>query len=102
MNERDERPRQETDAERRKRFAQERRESLRQRYPVEFNDGARRAFNSIKRYPRGFLGWPLEKRNAWFAGFNMGYMDRLKVDPTARTVDENLDPDFGPEDGGDA
>ena len=23
-------------------------------------------------YPLGFHGWPLERRNAWFAGFNLG------------------------------
>jgi hypothetical protein len=23
-------------------------------------------------YPLGFHAWPLERRNAWFAGFNLG------------------------------
>ena len=29
-------------------------------------------------YPRGFTDWPLERRNAWFAGFNVGYCDRKR------------------------
>jgi hypothetical protein len=27
-------------------------------------------------YPSGFRGWPLERRNAWFAGFNWGNQRR--------------------------
>jgi hypothetical protein len=57
---------------------------LEQRWPNEFRDGARCAF--LRRfdghrqeggYPVGFRNWPLERRNAWFAGFNRGFHDRL-------------------------
>ena len=51
---------------------------LRQRWPTEFRDGARGAFlmrfdgqREPGGYPLGFHGWPLERRNAWFAGFNV-------------------------------
>ena len=30
-------------------------------------------------YPRGFHAWPLDRRNSWFAGFNVGFHDRLKL-----------------------
>jgi hypothetical protein len=58
---------------------------LQARWPDEFRDGARCAF--LRRfdgerepggYPRGFHRWPLERRNAWFAGFNVGFHDRLR------------------------
>jgi hypothetical protein len=29
-------------------------------------------------YPAGFHRWPLERRNAWVAGFNGGFHDRLR------------------------
>jgi hypothetical protein len=57
---------------------------LRDRWPAEFNDGTRCAF--LQRYdgdrekggyPRGFHRWPLDRRNAWYAGFNRGRCDRL-------------------------
>jgi hypothetical protein len=57
---------------------------LTQRWPDEFCDGARCAF--LRRfdgdrqdggYPTGFHHWSLERRNAWFAGFNRGFHDRL-------------------------
>jgi hypothetical protein len=54
----------------------EERERLFRAYPEEYNDGARRAYAGNKRYPRGFTEWPLERRNAWFAGWNVGYCDR--------------------------
>jgi hypothetical protein len=48
-------------------------------YPKEFDDGAlfgrsRKAEGERERggYPRGFHAWPLERRNAWWAGFNLG------------------------------
>jgi hypothetical protein len=56
---------------------------LRSRWPDEFKDGARCAF--LRRYdgkrekggyPLGFRRWPLDRRNAWFAGSNKGYHDR--------------------------
>jgi hypothetical protein len=59
---------------------------LRSRWPDEFRDGARCAF--LQRYdgdrerggyPLGFHCWPLDQRNAWFAGFNVGFHDRLRL-----------------------
>jgi hypothetical protein len=57
---------------------------LRERWPDEYRDGARCAFllkfdgdRERGGYPRGFQAWPLERRNAWFAGFNRGFHDRL-------------------------
>jgi hypothetical protein len=55
------------------------RDSLRERWPAEFSDGARRAYSGDGLYPTGFVAWPLDKRNAWFAGFNVGYRDRQKI-----------------------
>ena len=59
---------------------------LRQRWPEEFRDGARCGFllrfdgeREKGGYPRGFHLWPFERRNAWFAGFNRGYHDRLSL-----------------------
>jgi hypothetical protein len=54
------------------------RERIRAAFPEEYADGARRAFSGNKLYPRGFNGWPLDRRNAWFAGWNKGYVDRKK------------------------
>jgi hypothetical protein len=60
--------------------------ALRERCPAEFRDGARCAFllkfdgeRERGGYPRGFNAWPLERRNAWFAGFSRGSHDRLRV-----------------------
>jgi hypothetical protein len=61
---------------------------LRQCWRDEFTDGARCAF--LRRfdgnreeggYPRGFHHWPLDRRNAWFAGFNKGRCDRQQASP---------------------
>jgi hypothetical protein len=65
----------------RERIATEERERVKHAYPDEFRDGARRAFKGVKRYPRGFTDWPLDRRNAWFAGFNVGYCDRQRGEP---------------------
>ena len=54
------------------------RQRIKLAYPDEFNDGAKRAFTGDKLYPPGFLKWPLERRNAWYAGFNKGYSDRKR------------------------
>ena len=63
------------DRERRKQ-AEVERERIRLAYPAEFNDGAKRAFEGSALYPPGFRDWPLERRNAWFAGFNLGCVYR--------------------------
>jgi hypothetical protein len=59
------------------------REALRSRWPDEFRDGARcgllREYPGDRErggYPRGFHQWPLERRNAWYAGFNLGHYQR--------------------------
>jgi hypothetical protein len=59
---------------------------LRARFPSEWRAGARCAFlcrfdGDCERggYPRGFHQWPLDRRNAWFAGFNVGFHDRLAL-----------------------
>jgi hypothetical protein len=55
--------------------------SLRTFWPDEFRDGARCGlflrFDDNREkggYPRGFHRWPLERRNAWFAGFQLGLL----------------------------
>jgi hypothetical protein len=59
---------------------------LREQRPIEWRDGARCAFllrfdgdREQGGYPRGFHRWPQRRRNAWFAGFNKGYHDRMRV-----------------------
>jgi hypothetical protein len=59
---------------------------LHEQWPAEYRDGARCAFllrfdgeREGGGYPRGFRRWPLERRNAWFAGFNVGFHDRLRL-----------------------
>jgi hypothetical protein len=59
---------------------------LRRRWPDEFRDGARSGllllFDGPREkggYPSGFHIWALERRNAWFAGFNRGFHDRLRL-----------------------
>ena len=60
--------------------------TLREQCPVEWRDGARCAFlmrfdGARERggYPIGFHRWPLDRRNAWFTGFNRGFHDRIRV-----------------------
>jgi hypothetical protein len=60
--------------------------TIRTAWPAEFNDGARGAFlqrydgcREAGGYPVGFHQWPLARRNAWFAGFNVGRRDRLRL-----------------------
>jgi hypothetical protein len=59
---------------------------LRQRWPQEFRDGKDCAFvrsfegdREAGGYPLGFHRWPLERRNAWIAGFHQGFHDRLRL-----------------------
>jgi hypothetical protein len=54
-------------------------EAIRSRWPEEFRDGARRALLRAGGYPSGFHEWPLDRRNAWFAGFNVGYCERKEA-----------------------
>ena len=68
-----------TDAERERRVTAER-ERLWRAHRADFEDGAKRARERNALYPPGFHGWPLERRNAWFAGFNVGYLDRKRAE----------------------
>lgn len=59
---------------------------LRDKWPPEFRDGVRCGFlqkrgdaRNSGGYPQGFNHWPVERRNAWFAGFNVGFHDRLRL-----------------------
>ncbi len=61
-------------------------DALRNRWPDDYRDGARCAFlrtfdgdREAGGFPRGFRRWPLDRRNAWFAGFNVGFHDRLRL-----------------------
>lgn len=51
---------------------QERR-GLQRRFPEAFKDGMQSGAG-LKGYPPGFAGWPLDRRNAWWAGANLGYL----------------------------
>ena len=60
--------------------------TLREQRQAEYRDGARCAFllrfdgdREQGGYPRGFHAWSLERRNAWFAGFSVGFHDRLRL-----------------------
>lgn len=60
--------------------------TIRTRCPDEFRDGARCAFlgkypgdRERGGYPRGFHGWAMDRRNVWWAGFNVGFHDRLRL-----------------------
>jgi hypothetical protein len=57
----------------------EERERIERDFPAEFADGRRRAFIGNKLYPRRFKDWPLDRRNAWFAGWNVGYLERKRT-----------------------
>jgi hypothetical protein len=61
-------------------------EFLRSRWPNECTDGASCALlqeypgaRERAGYPKGFHDWPLERRNAWFAGYNYGFHERIKL-----------------------
>jgi hypothetical protein len=59
---------------------------LRERWPDAFDDGVRcgllRKFEGERErggYPKSFRHWPLERRNAWYAGHNIGRCERLRA-----------------------
>jgi hypothetical protein len=64
--------------------AEAERERLERAWPEAFRDSVRAAFGVLPPerepggYPKGFHSWPLEKRNAYFAGFNFGFIDRRR------------------------
>jgi hypothetical protein len=59
------------------------RAQLRAKFPAEFEHGYRYGGTGgvqpecdAAGYPIGFVGWPLDRRNAWWAGFNLGHVKR--------------------------
>lgn len=59
--------------------AAEAREKIRAQLPDEYDAGARAGFTQSPDYPPGFRSWPLERRDAFFAGYNAGRCDRLSM-----------------------
>jgi hypothetical protein len=54
-------------------------------FPAEFLDGFKIGLGAKVEgarepgnYPAGFHGWPLVRRNAWFAGANRGLVERAE------------------------
>jgi hypothetical protein len=67
--------------------AETERAAIRAAWHVEFDEGARcgalQKFDGEREaggYPLGFHSWPLERRNAWYAGFNAGYTEKKKME----------------------
>ena len=65
--------------------AERERKAIRARWPDEFRDGARCGLTQKYEgerepggYPEGFHGWPLDRRNSWFSGYNYGRNQRLR------------------------
>jgi hypothetical protein len=65
--------------------AEAQRERIKRIWSTDFDDGVRcgllRKFEGERErggYPKGFRQWPLDRRNAWFAGFNIGHCKRLE------------------------
>jgi hypothetical protein len=65
------------------------RKRWREAYPAEFNDGVRIGFFGEAKterdptgggYPHGFHQWSIDRRNAWFCGFNRGYIKRKQAE----------------------
>jgi hypothetical protein len=59
---------------------------LKRAWPCEFDDAARCSFlgrfdgpRERGGYPAAFRRWPIDRRNAWFAGFNQGLCDRRRL-----------------------
>jgi hypothetical protein len=55
---------------------------IRARWRTAWEKGARDGFEGERdggSYPRGFHAWPLDRRNAWYSGFNRGFQDRLRL-----------------------
>jgi hypothetical protein len=63
--------------------AEQIRAALRAKFPDEFELGYRYGLTCAVQpgcdaagYPLGFREWPLDRCNAWWAGFNLGYTQR--------------------------
>jgi hypothetical protein len=78
------------DAQRELKPAAAERDRLEGLWPDAFRDGVRAGYGLFPAvhlpggYPHGFHAWPLEKRNAYFAGFNVGFTDRRRRRDRAR------------------
>jgi hypothetical protein len=66
--------------------ARNERRRLQRRHPEAYEDGELCGLGKTPEgqrerggYPKGFHQWPLDKRNAWFAGFNIGYAERKRA-----------------------
>jgi hypothetical protein len=53
------------------------------KFPAEFESGYRYGVTGAVQppcdaagYPIGFHTWPLDRRNAWWAGFNLGHVEK--------------------------
>jgi hypothetical protein len=59
--------------------AETERERLKTEWPAEFADGVEQGKERFTKYPRGLLTeWSDDRRNAWWAGFNVAYMQKKK------------------------
>ena len=65
--------------------AENERAAFREQWKTAFDDGVRcgflQKFEGAREpggYPKEFHDWPLARRNAWFAGFNKGSVERKK------------------------
>jgi hypothetical protein len=55
---------------------------LRARWRSAWEHGAKRGFEGEHAggsYPQHFARWPLDQRNSWFCGFNVGLNDRMRL-----------------------
>jgi hypothetical protein len=72
--------------------AEAERQALHARFPELFDDGERMGFRGQPDpgerepggYPKGFHQLPLEARNAWFAGWNIGRSARDRIRRASR------------------
>jgi hypothetical protein len=71
-------------------------------YPDEFDHGFEIGFFGKAKsgrdpaggdYPLGFHGWSIERKNAWFCGFNLGYVKRRRNDCEFKATQVRLSPD---------
>ena len=53
--------------------ARRERRQLQRAHPKAFKNGMQAGAGLKDGYPPGFLDWPLDQRNDWWAGANIGY-----------------------------
>jgi hypothetical protein len=54
------------------------RRELFKRFPEEFKLGVKAGFTASGKYPTDFHQWQEVRRNAWWAGWNVGHCDRVR------------------------